>query len=263
MFGSVPKTLWQRRIPADAENRIQLCCRMLVLEGHGRKIAIEIGAGNKWDEKQNSIYQFEHQLKSPLNEVLTGLTDIIITHLHFDHAGGLTHRDSTGELHLTYPGATVHLQERNWERANAPGPRERATYFPANFSLLKEPQKGGKLQLHSSGDEILPGLKVFVANGHTDGLQWVLLSGAEGKLAFASDLIPTAHHVPVPYLMGYDLCASTTMIEKERFLTQAEQEDWWVVFCHDADTCMGKVGRDNKGAFALTGVRELPQALAV
>ena len=254
MFGSVPKNLWSRRIVADSENRIQLCCRMLILEGHGRKIAIEVGSGTKWDEKQRAIYCFEPQLSLPLQETLFGVTDIIITHLHFDHAGGLTYRDAEGNLHLTFPDATVHIQKKNWERAHEPGPRERATYFPANFAPLEQ----GKLKLCSPGEEIFPGVAVFEANGHTDGLQWVKISGPEGVVAFPSDLIPTAHHVPIAYLMGYDLCASTTMREKELFLTEAAREGWWVVFGHDAETCGGQISYDKKGSFELVSPNDLP-----
>ncbi len=148
----------------------------------------------------------------------------------------------------------MHLQEKNWDRAQNPGVRERATYLAPNI----EPLKNAKLRLAKDGQEILPGVKVFEINGHTDGMQWVLLSDGNTKLAYAADLIPTAHHLPVPYVMGYDLCASTSMREKEAFLEQAEREGWWVAFDHDADTAIVRVGRDKKGAFEAAERGELP-----
>lgn len=253
MFGSVPKPLWQRAIPADSENRIQLCCRTLVLRSSDRVFAVDLGCGQKWQEKQRSIYVFEPQVAS-LRTALADVTDIVLTHLHFDHCGGATVWDDKQNSELTFPSARVHLQGKNWERAQHPGPRERATYLAANV----EPLGRGNLVLHASGDLIVPGLEVSELNGHTDGLQSVRLTSGRETILYPADLIPTAHHIPIPWVMGYDLCASTTMGEKEAVLRRAADEGWWIVFGHDADTCMARISRDSRGGYVVAERAELP-----
>lgn len=250
MFGSVPKVLWEKKIRADELNRIQLVSRILVLESDDRRILIDAGCGHKWTEKQNDIYHFEQSSAEPLGNRIPGVSDIILTHLHFDHAGGVSYYAPDGTLALSYPEATHYVQKENWERAQHPGIRERATYLPENIT----PLENGKLHLCADGEEIIPGIHVFRADGHTDGLQWVLV---EGKLACPSEMMPTAHHVSAPYVMGYDLCASKTIEEKSRFAERAVKENWLVVFGHDAETSAARLCFDESGRCQLASRHQL------
>lgn len=253
MFGSVPKTLWQKRIEADAQNRIQLATRILLLKGHGHSVVIDLGCGTKFPEKEQQIYAIEHLSNAPLPEQIAAarpdlgpITDVILTHLHFDHAGGITTlADSNPQL--TFPAARIHLQRANYEVAKSPGPRERASYLEQNV----QPLAAASLRLLDDGETILPGIIGHVVNGHTRGMQWIQIGTGEDTIAFPSDLIPTAHHIPLPYVMGYDLCASTSIEEKERFLVRAVDERWRLVFEHDAETAAATVKRDERGSFAL------------
>ena len=257
MFGSVPKVLWSQKIPADEENRIQLCTRLLVLKSEERVVLIDVGMGQKWTEKQRKIYEIESLVNLNENQNLlfpTPITDVVLTHLHFDHGGGVTHIGADGKLRLSFPRARHYLQTENWERANAPGPRERATYFPENV----QPLASGSLVLTNGEQEILPDVRVFSYRGHTAGLQGVLIGQGSGALWYPADLVPTAHHVALPYVMGYDLSAETTLAEKAVYLGRAADEGWWVVFEHDADTAMVKVARDEKSGFRITEKGTLP-----
>jgi glyoxylase-like metal-dependent hydrolase (beta-lactamase superfamily II) len=239
MFGSVPKVLWSRQIAADSANRIPLACRLLLLEGHSRKVLIDCGVGRKWSEKEGQIYDICHKRSLP-----EGVTDLVLTHLHFDHGGGVSYRGGEGELRLTYPTATVHIQEANWERALNPGPRERASYLSENILPLKQATR----RLCHDGEEILPGIIVHRADGHTLGLQWIVIGD---ELAFPADLIPTSHHVPLPYIMGYDLHAEKTLEEKTLFLSQAVQKQWTVVFEHDAEVAAARITVDDQGRYSI------------
>ncbi len=252
MFGSVPKSLWARRIAADDNNRIQLTCRVMVIEtqveAQNRKFLVDVGMGRKWSEKERAIYEIEHLATKPLHELVSDVTGVILTHMHFDHAGGVSYRDRDG-LHLSFPNAVHFLSERNWSHAQHPGVRERASYLKDNI----EPLKDAKLVLTNDGEEVLPGISLHRSEGHTHGLQMVKVSGVTpsgtATLFYPADLIPTAHHISTPYVMGYDLCAETSMSEKERYLTQAVAENWILVFEHDADTPACRVGQDEKGNF--------------
>ena len=250
MFGSVPKVLWNARIPGDALNRIQLCTRVLVLRGPEGIVLVDTGLGRKWSDKGKSIYEIEHlvDLRTVEKEILGApVSAVILTHLHFDHGGGVSYLDDSGKAELTFPAATHFLQVDNWERAQSPGPRERATYLPENV----EPLKTGNLRLTTDGEEVLPKIKVFRHRGHTAGMQSVLVGDGPGAIWFPADLVPTAHHISLPYIMGYDLCAETTLEEKTTFLRRAAEEHWWVVFVHDADTAMVQVEKDEKSGFRI------------
>ena len=250
MFGSVPKNLWSKSIAADGENCIPLVCRSLVLEGAGRTFLVDVGIGDKWSEKQLSIYGIQ------LNESLRAgyspqaVTDVILTHLHFDHAGGISFRGLDGALALRYPSATVHLQAANWQQAQNPSPKDRASYLPDNV----EPLKSAKLMLCDGVVEIAPDNIVHRVDGHTPGQQWIEVRGGSQPLFFATDLIPTSHHLPLAYHMGYDVCAETLLKEKLHFLERASAENAVVVFQHDAAVAAARVGLNERGQFS---VREL------
>ncbi|MFN4895195.1 MAG: MBL fold metallo-hydrolase [Pseudomonadota bacterium] len=249
MFGSVPKTLWNKSIPADIDNCIPLVCRSLLLEDDSRKILVDVGTGDKWNDKLRQIYAIDTTPVRELSFDPLEITDVVLTHLHFDHAGGISHITSDGELALTYPRAKVHLQLANWERANNPTPKDRASYLLENIA----PLRSADLQLYDGTLEILPDLKVHRVDGHTPGQQWIEIgncsSESNPRLFFPTDLIPTSHHVPLPFHMGYDVCADTLLREKLSFLERATALNATVCFQHDRDTALARIGRNPKGGF--------------
>jgi glyoxylase-like metal-dependent hydrolase (beta-lactamase superfamily II) len=179
------------------------------------------------------------------------VTDIILTHLHFDHAGGISrYRPGTAEPELRFPRARVYLQADNYETARRPNVRERASYLAENVRALE----GARLELTSGSQEIFPGLWVHGGNGHTRGHQWVEVREGPQAVVFPGDLMPTSHHVPLPYTMGYDMSAEALLVEKEDFLRRAVAGDWIVVFEHDPETAAARLKVDDKGRYALREV---------
>lgn len=246
MFGSVPKTIWSKAHPADDRNRITLAMRCLLLEGEGRRVLVDDGAGDKLDPKWTDIYGIdssEHSLERSLAALGLGtedLTDVILTHLHFDHAGGST-RWQGGTLVPRLPRAHYYVQRRNWENAMAPNPRERASYLPENFTPLMD---AGVLRLWDGAQRPWPGIEIFTAEGHTRGQQLVRVSGGGTAVYFVADLIPTASHVRVPFVMGYDVAAIETMAEKRALLTRAASENAWICLEHDPQTALARPSAD-------------------
>jgi glyoxylase-like metal-dependent hydrolase (beta-lactamase superfamily II) len=242
MFGSVPKPLWSRTNPPDERNRIRLAMRCLLVEGGGRRILVDDGVGDKSTPRFADIYRLE-LAEQTLERSLAGLglgvedvTDVVLTHLHFDHAGGST-RSAEGRLVPRLPRARYHVQRRNWENALAPNPRERASYLVENFVPLMD---AGVLTLWEGPRTPWPGFELFTADGHTRGQQLVRLSGGGGVLYFVADLIPTASHVRIPYVMGYDVAAIETMAEKRALLERASEERAWVCLEHDPETALAR-----------------------
>jgi glyoxylase-like metal-dependent hydrolase (beta-lactamase superfamily II) len=249
MFGSVPKNLWTKKIPADNENCIPLALRSLKIEVDDRVFLVDVGIGEKWNEKQRAIFGIKNAPAASLGLAPESITDIVLTHLHFDHAGGISRykAGSSEEVELTYPQATVHVQRANLENAQSPNPKERASYLKENYAILTT----GKLNLLEGETEIIPGFLVRTFNGHTRGQQTVELINGDTSLVFPTDLIPTSHHLPVPFHMGYDICAETILREKERFLTRCVERNSIVVFQHDPVVAAGRVVRDERGQFTL------------
>ena len=249
MFGSVPKNLWSKAISADDENCIPLVCRSLLIEGGSRTFLVDVGIGNKWTEKQRTIYGIKLDESLAAGVTHKKVTDIILTHLHFDHAGGISYRDNSGELKLRYPEAVIHLQAANWQQAQNPTPKDKASYLPENISPLLSAQ----LRLCDGVAEVAPGIILHRVDGHTPGQQWVEIKGDSSSLFFATDLIPTSHHLPLAFHMGYDVCAETLLREKLHFLERAVSEDAIVAFQHDSQVESVRVCINEKGQF---GIRE-------
>lgn len=249
MFGSVPKNLWINRIAADEENCIPLATRCLLIEIDERKILVDVGLGSKWNEKSKEIYRIKNFTFEELAFDPESVTDLILTHLHFDHGGGVSRykQGSSGELELCFPKARVHLQQKNLTLAQKPNVRERASYLRENV----EPLTRATLNLLHGTTEILPGLWVHEINGHTEGQQWIEVRGKETSVMYPSDLIPTAQHLPLPFHMGYDMCVATLLKEKEYFLTYAMERDATVVFEHDTALPAARVGKDERGHYAV------------
>ncbi|MCI0652153.1 MAG: MBL fold metallo-hydrolase [Planctomycetes bacterium] len=242
MFGSVPRVLWERWIAPDASHRIPMVMRVLLLrnEALAASVLVDAGIGDKFDERFRSMFDIHHPGvaagRTPLAHALGGagvaperITHVVLTHLHFDHAGGSTVR-AGGEALPAFPRARHFLQAANLETAARPNLRERASYLPENF----EPLRALPLDLLRGSEEILPGLRVFVSNGHTQGMQCVRLEGGGGVLYYLADLAPTHHHLRVPYTMGYDLSAREIMEEKQRLWPRIIEEEAVIVFEHDS-----------------------------
>ena len=243
MFGSVPKILWSRLAPPDDLNRIRLVTRCLLLTGKNLKILIDAGAGTIWNERQYRYYNFQHIIEP---STIQDITDVIITHLHFDHAGGLVSRRAEKDVVLNFPDAVHHCHRSNWEQALNPSARERASYL----STYITPLKSASLNLLTDETTLIADMAFgHVANGHTNGLLWIQIETDGTTYAFPSDLIPTSHHVSLPYIMGYDMCPRATLIEKEAFLTKAVENSWVVIFQHDPDIPAATITRSEKGDF--------------
>jgi glyoxylase-like metal-dependent hydrolase (beta-lactamase superfamily II) len=243
MFGVVPKPIWERVAPADDRNRIRLALRAWLVRGGGTTVLIDAGIGEKLDAKASEIYgcdrtqHLDHSLEG------AGLTaadiDLVIaSHLHFDHAGGFTARDADGRLRPRFPKARYIVRRGEWDDANAPHERNRASYLPENFVPLAD---AGVLDLNDGDAEVAPGIRVRRTGGHTRHHQIVEIS-SEGRTAvFVADLLPTTGHLPLPYIMGYDLYPMETLAFKRTFLREAVDRGYLLLFEHDPSVAAGWV----------------------
>ena len=260
MFGVVPKPLWERRIPADARNRIPLGMRCLLVEHDVGLVLIDNGSGNKETEKFHEIYGIENAgadgrtliedgIKS-LGHRLEDVALVIDTHLHFDHAGGNTFRDRDGRIVPAFPKARYIVQRGEYEWARRPNERTAASYFPHNFEPIKE---RGLFDFVEGDREIVPGIRVLRTPGHTPNHQSVLLESRGERAFYPADLVPTSAHLPLPWIMGYDVEPLVTLETKRTYLRRAAEEKWLVVFEHDASVASGRVVHDGK-TYALESV---------
>jgi glyoxylase-like metal-dependent hydrolase (beta-lactamase superfamily II) len=235
MFGIVPKPLWQKRHPVDERNRIQLALRCLLIQDGDRRVLVDSGIGTKWDEKHREIYGIDQSVYSLDRDLVRAgctreeITDVVLTHLHFDHTGGTT-RIERGERVLSFPRATYHLQRRNWKWAHHPSDKDAGSFRSENFDLLAT---SGRLHLLEGQVELLPGIELFVSEGHTVGLQLVRVADGDQTLVFCGDLIPTVSHLRSSWGMAYDLYPLTVIEEKRMVLAQAVEEKWTLIFEHD------------------------------
>ncbi len=260
MFGSVPKSLWERQAPADSRNRIGLVARVLVVKGAGSLVLVDAGVGDKFGAREREHFAVDEVPESSLPFRWDSVTDLVLTHLHFDHSGGATVWDSipttpleSRTARLRVPDARVYLGEENWLRARSPGVRERASYLSENVAPLER----ADLRLVKGTAEVLPGIHVFPSHGHTRGLQWVLIGDGPGAVAFPADLVPTSAHVHLPFVMGYDMCVETLLAEKQSFLNRAVEEEWIVVFAHDEKVPAARIVRGKDGRFQVGEIFEI------
>ncbi|MEL7834119.1 MBL fold metallo-hydrolase [Fodinibius sp. Rm-B-1B1-1] len=255
MFGVVPKTLWGRQMDVDDKNRIHMAMRCLLIESHntGKLYLVDNGSGTKFDEKFENIYQLDYSdydLLSSLEEhgfSPEDITDIIFSHLHFDHCGGTTYYDDDGNLRHTFPNATYHVTEKQLETATNPNAREKASFLADNIDPIKN---WDKLNIVGPNHQYEEGLDALPVNGHTLGQQLPRITGDEKAIVFAADLIPTHVHLPLPWVMGYDMYPVTTLEEKENYLDQAVENNWHLFLEHDADQEMVTVKKE-KGKFSV------------
>ncbi|HKK44916.1 MAG TPA: MBL fold metallo-hydrolase [Balneolaceae bacterium] len=250
MFGVVPKTLWSRFIDVDNKNRIPMAMRCLLIESKntGRRYLIDNGSGTKFNEKLEDIYQIDHKHSNLLDSLdyhgykPEDITDIIFTHLHFDHCGGTTYYDEDGNVAHTFPDATYHVTRKHLETATNPNAREKASFLADNINPIANWKN-----LHSVGEshKYEDGLDAIPVSGHTISQQLPKLSVDGKTIVFAADLIPTHVHLPLPWVMGYDMYPVQTLEEKERILDQAIEEDWYFFLEHDAKEQVITVKKEN------------------
>lgn len=238
MFGVVPRTLWSHLIAPDERHRIPLALRCLYLQSADRKIVIDTGIGDKFSAKLNDIYGVTPAANGLRGELAAHgvdyreVTDVILTHLHFDHAGGATQLAADGvNYEPTFPHARYHLQKSALAWAKAPTEKDRASFRPHDWQVL---ETSGCLNLLEGNQELFDGISLIVSNGHSIGQQLVLVDGQEaGKLLYCGDAIPTSAHVPLAYIMGYDLQPLVMIEEKRALLERAVKERWILFYEHD------------------------------
>ncbi len=253
MFGVVPKTLWQKRLPADAMNRIPMGMRCLLVEHRDELVLIDTGSGNKENQKFHDIYGMENAGANARTALEDGVraagftpddvTLVINTHLHFDHAGGNTFVDAEGRIAASFPNARYTVQRGEMHWATHTNERTSASYFNRNWQSIVD---AGKMELMDAPGEVLPGISVIHTPGHTPFHQSVLLTSNGETACFLGDVCPTTHHLPLPWIMGYDVEPLVTLESKRHLLKRALDEQWLLIFEHDAHRGWGRVANDGK-----------------
>lgn len=247
MFGVVPKALWERSNPADDKNRINLSTRLLLLQSDSRNILVDTGIGKGWDDKFSRIYNVRNNSVqdelAKYNINADDISDVILTHLHFDHTGGSVIKENDKIL-PAFPNAKYHVQEEQYKWALEASDKDKASYIHDRFvPLFNE----GILNLLKGEDKIDDEISLIVINGHTFSQQLVKVSDGNETLLYCGDLIPTASHVPLPYVMAYDLQPMVTMEEKKKILHQALEENWKLFFEHDPEITAATVTQSMHG----------------
>ncbi|MGQ0640048.1 MAG: MBL fold metallo-hydrolase [Gemmatimonadaceae bacterium] len=261
MFGVVPKPLWERRITPDERNRIQLGMRCLLIEHPDALVLIDTGAGNKESEKFHQIYGLENagsggrtMLEDGIHTAGFALNDVDIvinTHFHFDHAGGNTYVEDDAVARPTFPRARYIVQRGEYEFAMTPNERTLASYFPRNWEPIRE---AGRLELIEGEPAILEGIRVRRTPGHVPHHQSIVLESGGETAVYLGDVVPTAHHLSLPWIMGYDVEPLVTLESKRRILTMAREIQSLVIFEHDPSIPWGRVMHDGK-SFALAAAQ--------
>lgn len=255
MFGVVPRVLWEKKLPPDSQNRIRMSMNVLLVRGPGVNLLVDAGAGDKEDESFAMRFgmgpwglpeALAHHGLTPAE-----ITHVFDTHLHFDHAGGNTRHDATGRIVPSFPNARYMVQRQEYEDATHPNARNRASYFDDNFVPLR---KSGQMELLEGEAEVAPGLWAYPLPGHTAGMQGLLINSGPSTGLYLADCVPTAHHLPLPWVMAYDLFPVTTLETKSRVLPQAARGGWVLFFEHDADTAAARIAETKPGRFEVETV---------
>lgn len=247
MFGIIPKPLWEKTNSADEANRVALATRNLLLVSDSNKILIDTGMGNKWDEKSRAIYRVDNNLSIENALKQKGftpeeITDVILTHLHFDHTGGSTKYENE-KLIPTFPNANYYVQKQNFDWAINPSERDRGSYLKENFEPLATE---GVLNLLTS-NQFDENISFEIINGHTFGQQMIKISDGSTTLLYCADLLPFVAHIRLPYIMAYDLQPLVTLAEKKKYLQQALEENWILFLEHDPEHAVVTLKQSEKG----------------
>lgn len=251
MFGVVPKKLWNKCIVADDQNLCTWALRCLLVEEGETRLLIDAGMGDKQDAKFFTHYE-------PGGPVLTDslqkagfaagdITDILLTHLHFDHCGGVILRDGN-HFAASFPNARIWVDAKHWEWATHPNAREKASFLKENILPIQEL---GLLHFLPEGESSpWPWLKLFRAFGHTEAMVLPVIESPAGKLVFCADLFPSVHHIPMPWVMGYDMRPLETLSDKQRFFEKALAENWLLFFEHDSENECARLELSDRGVKA-------------
>jgi glyoxylase-like metal-dependent hydrolase (beta-lactamase superfamily II) len=249
MFGVVPKVLWERRFPADEKNRIRLTTNCLLVRGDGFTALVETGLGDKWDAKARALYAIDPVPSLAAELEARGVRPedvdaVVVSHLHFDHAGGAT-TVSGGRAVPAFPNAILYVQAEELEHARTPNERDRASYLPENWEPYAE---AGRLEALRGETEVRPGIRCVPLPGHNRGMQAIRIESGGRTAFYFADALPTTAHVPIPWIMAYDLYPVELIQRKKRLLDEAVREEWLCVFEHDPDVPWGRIvdGVDGK-----------------
>ena len=243
MFGVVPRTIWASRLEPDHNHRIALQTNCLLLDDGSQKVLIETGFGDKWSDKERGFYDLEHRtVIDALGKVGCGpdqIDFVVVTHLHFDHAGGLTRLDDSGDAVPAFPNAQVIVQRTEWEDALANKSTMTRTYLRSHLDPIAD-----RVRLSDGESEVLPGVNVWPMVGHTWGQQAVRFDDGQGIVCFPGDVMPTVNHVGPSFNMGYDMLPYENMLSKQALLQRAAEENWRLVLDHEPGAAVQRVSPD-------------------
>ena len=235
MFGIIPKQVWQVQAPSDKLNRINMVTRSLLLVSEHRKILVDTGNGTKWEEKYKNIYNIDtdrYSIEISLGKYgfsAEDITDVICTHLHFDHVGGNTKIDE-GRIVPTFPNAKYWITKENWELANHPSQKDAGSFMEHDWEVLAQ---NHMIEIIDGRESFIDGIDTYLTYGHTSGLLHPIISDGSKKLFYGADMFPLAAHIPIPWVMAYDVQPVVTMEEKQKLLPQMQYEEWILFFEHD------------------------------
>ena len=248
MFGIIPKPVWEKKVSADELNRVNMVTRSLLLVSDEKKILIDTGNGTKWEEKYKQIYDIntdKYNIEKSLGKYgfsSEQITDVICTHMHFDHIGGNT-KIKSGEVVPTFPNAKYWISEENWKLANHPSQKDAGSFIEHDWKVLAENQM---IEIIDGREPFIEGIETIVTHGHTPGLLHPIVSDGSNKLFYGADIFPMVAHIPIPWVMAYDVQPVVTMEEKQKLLQKMEREDWILFFEHDPHIQACKVHKDGK-----------------
>ncbi|HUP00231.1 MAG TPA: MBL fold metallo-hydrolase [Gemmatimonadota bacterium] len=251
MFGVVPRVLWEKKLPADDRNRVRLGMNCLLIDGPEGRTIVEVGSGGKEDAKFAAMYGLERDGGLPARLSEAGappetIDRVVLSHLHFDHAGGATRWDDEGgSIVPTFPRATYHIHAGEYEEAIGSHARNQASYIRRDFVPLVE---AGQVEWMADGGTIAGAMTVLATPGHTAHHCSIAVDDGEGRwLVFLGDLVPTTHHLTDPWIMAYDLYPVTTLETKQRVLPRAREEGWLCAFVHDAEHPLAYLRANDRG----------------